>query len=184
MKLGNSRAAEPPTSQVPPALQEKKLVVEIPKAHTSPPPMGQTGLGASLAARKLCTQLSHPFSACPGLNMNASALKGFLSPLLCLFPTLHPPFSDCEKPLPFLGRLETITVRSFWWKYTERCLHQPQFLERRKVRARNKEFQRPRTPSISRHFLHEFPGCNPFPPRRLRDQAAATPFGAGGGARV
>lgn len=97
----------------------KELVVQIPKAHTSPPPKGQTGLGASSAAKKLCTRLesilSQTCSACSGQNANASALKGFLSAPLGVFPTPPsiPAFPEGEWPLPFYGAFRDHFCQAF-----------------------------------------------------------------------
>lgn len=92
-------------------------------------------------------------------DANCSAFQGFLSaPLGLTPPHPTPPWSVNDLSLSWgvLGPFHS----SFWWKY--KCLHQPPLLEGRKG-GRNKEFQRPHTLSISRHFPLELPGCNPFP---------------------
>lgn len=119
----------------------------------------------------------------------SSALKGFLSAALGSSPpkpTLHPAFLECWKTSPLLRRFGTNSSLIFLAEIQNVCTSH-RSVRGGKVRARNKKKSHwPHTLSISRHFPHRFPGCNPFspaplPPRRLKNQTAATPFGAGGG---
>lgn len=128
---------------IPPAFQQRNSWFRFPRL--TPLPHRRAKLVQELPQPpRSCAReqsiLSQTCSACSGLNVNASALKRFLSAPLGVFPTppSSPAFSEGERPLPFQGRLETISVRSFRWKYTERCLHQPQLLKGRKAEGKQK----------------------------------------------
>lgn len=124
----------------------------------------------------------------PWRMQNRSALQGFPSTACTRFiPTqTHPPslFSGCERPLPEWDVLGPFQSHLFGRNTSVCTSHRS--VRCGKVRARNKQSHWPHTLGISRHFPQQSPGCNPsspapLPPRRLKNQTAATPFGAGGG---